>query len=276
MRKLVVAPVLTRRHALGALAAGASVLPSTLQAQGTNVRPPLLPAANVCMLTPRAVEGPFYFDPRLERGDITEGKPGVPLGLELQVIEGGNCMPVKDARVDIWHADALGCYSGYAGQSDTRDVSTVGERFLRGTQFSDQTGRVKFATIYPGWYQGRTTHIHCKVFLDNETVLTTQLYFPDALSEYIYGKVKPYSTRRRQRDTVNATDGVLKSSDEGHASFVAIKEEPGRYLAALVIGVDRTARHTDGFAPNGPPPEGFAPPSAAPRGLLVPGIVKEE
>ncbi len=82
------------------------------------------------------------------------------------------------------------------GRATGRDVSTNGEKFLRGTQMTDAAGSVSFRTIYPGWYRGRTAHIHFKVFLDTKTVLTGQLYFPDALSEFIYTSVPPYTSAR--------------------------------------------------------------------------------
>ncbi len=234
-------PAVTRRQTLAALtASGAAALPFGAQAQEAATRR-LLPGANVCVLTPRTIEGPYYFDPKLVRADITEGKAGVPLGLMLQVVSAGNCAPLKGARVDVWHADALGYYSGYPGQSDTRNVSTEGDHFLRGTQFCNDDGVVTFSTIYPGWYQGRTTHIHCKIILGDNTVLTAQLYFPDALSEYLYTNVAPYNTRSLKRDTVNASDMLVQSGDADYRSFCGIKEEPGRYLASLIVGVDRDA-----------------------------------
>jgi protocatechuate 3,4-dioxygenase beta subunit len=267
---------LTRRQTLTALTAtGAAAIPIGAQAQPTAMRK-LLAGASVCVLTPRQVEGPFYFDPKLERVDITEERTGVPLGLLLQIVAADDCMPVKGARIDVWHADALGYYSGYSGQSDAHNISTEGGHFLRGTQFSDEAGLVKFTTIYPGWYRGRTAHIHVKVFLDDKTVLTTQLYFPDALSEYLYKNVAPYNTRARERDTVNATDHVVQASDSKHLSFCSIKEEPDRYLASLIVGVDRHATIGAPRGPGGPPPDGMGPPRAASGGArqLVPGIVK--
>ena len=264
----------TRRQTLTAFAAaGATTLPFGAQAQPTATSR-LLPGANVCILTPQTVEGPFYFDPKLERVDITEGKMGVPLGLQLQVVEARDCAPVKGARVDVWHADALGYYSGYDGQSDGRTISTKGQHFLRGSQFSDDAGLVRFTTIYPGWYQGRTTHIHCKIFLDDRTMLTAQLYFPDALSEYIYKNVRPYNARVRDRDTINTTDMLVRADDASRASFCSIKEEADRYLASLLIGIGRDAiPAADRGPPSGPPPGGGGPRRALPRGSLVPGIV---
>jgi protocatechuate 3,4-dioxygenase beta subunit len=229
-------------------------------------------------MTPEAVEGPFYFDPALLRTDITEGKPGIPLRLKVQVIEGATCRPIKDARVDIWHADATGHYSGYDRQGDDGRVSTKGLKFLRGTQMTSSVGEVTFRTIYPGWYRGRTAHIHIKVYLDETSVLTGQLYFPDALSEYIYTAVTPYTERSSKRDTLNSTDFIAQG-DKENASFLAIKEEADAYVASVVIGVDRDAkpampgRGPDG-PPPGPPPGAGGPPPPGPlraTGRIVPG-----
>jgi protocatechuate 3,4-dioxygenase beta subunit len=123
-------------------------------------------------------------------------------------------------------------------------VSTRGKAFLRGTQFANDKGEVTFVTVYPGWYRGRTPHVHFKVFLDENSLLTGQIYFPDALSDFIYTNVAPYKDRKAERDTTNATDGVLQHSGGGHESFCSIKEEADHYLASLVIGVDRE-RATD-------------------------------
>jgi protocatechuate 3,4-dioxygenase beta subunit len=204
----------------------------------------ILPEDKACVLTPQAVEGPYYLDPKLVRTDITEGKEGVPLKLLLQVIDTSGCTPLAGARVDVWHSDGVGAYSGYEGQADDQATSTTNQTFLRGTQITDTLGQVTFTTIYPGWYRGRTPHIHLKVFLDEQNVLTGQLYFPDALSEYIYQNVSPYNTRTAERDTVNTTDSVLRGSGGGHESFVNIKEEADYYLASVVLGVDRNATPT--------------------------------
>jgi protocatechuate 3,4-dioxygenase beta subunit len=274
----------TRRQALTGLgiASGVTLTGRRAFAQmeaGTVAK--LLPGANICILTPQAVEGPYYFDPELERADITEAHQGVPLGLLLQVVEASDCSALPGARVDVWHANALGHYSGYQGQGDERDVNTEGKTFLRGTQFTDAGGEVTFATIYPGWYSGRTPHIHFKVFVDDKNVVTGQIYFPDALSEFIYTQVAPYNTRGRERDTTNDRDGVLQSSGGGRETFIAIREEADRYLAALIIGIDREAKPSaakgpGGAPPPGPPPSGSPPgeppPDSGRRGALVPGI----
>jgi protocatechuate 3,4-dioxygenase beta subunit len=220
-------------------------------------------------MTPRMVEGPFYFDPALLRADITEGRPGVPLKLVLQVVEGATCQPISGARVDVWHCDATGQYSGYPGQGDGQNISTKGEKFLRGTQMTGATGEVTFRSIYPGWYRGRTTHIHFKVLLDEKAMLTGQMYFPDALSEYIFANIAPYNTRSAKRDTLNSTDWIA-GADGDHISFVNIREEADGYVATLIIGVNPAAEpEKAGFGrPPGPPPgAGGPPPGGPPPGM---------
>jgi protocatechuate 3,4-dioxygenase beta subunit len=226
-------------------------------------------ADDACILTPQSEEGPYYLDPKLVRADIAEGRPGVPLALRLRVIEAGSCTPIAGARVDIWHCDARGIYSAFPGQGDSHNIDHTGKTFLRGTQMVDGNGWGTFKTIYPGWYAGRATHIHFKVFLDERTVLTGQTFFPEALNEYIYGNVPDYTKRPQQRLVINANDRVAMESDPEHKAYCAVKEERERYVAMLTLAVDRNARvSADGLPPPppGPPPagarEGGRPPKA--------------
>jgi protocatechuate 3,4-dioxygenase beta subunit len=110
-----------------------------------------------CVLTPAQEEGPFYIDLAQVRRDIVEDRRGVPLALTVTVVDSGACEPIRDAAVDVWHCDALGVYSGEPSEG------SEGETYLRGIQLTDGRGRAEFATIYPGQYPGRTTHIHVKV-----------------------------------------------------------------------------------------------------------------
>ncbi|WP_288927759.1 intradiol ring-cleavage dioxygenase [uncultured Maritimibacter sp.] len=225
----------TRRQLLAAFAAspivltGVGVFPRAARAQASSAG---LIAPNVCMVMPETTEGPYYFDPGLVRADITEGRAGVPLDMAIQVVDVA-CDPIADARVDIWHCDAEGNYSGYAQNAGG---DTAGETFLRGTQISDARGVVTFRTIYPGWYPGRTTHIHYKVFLDQRTVLTSQVFFPDALSQYFYQSVEPYSTHGADRAVMNRNDRIASSVGDG--GYAAIREQSEAYSAQLVVGVD--------------------------------------
>lgn len=154
-----------------------------------------------CVLTPEQTEGPFYLEGHKLRRNVTEGRPGVPLTLQLKVVDASSCAPISGATVDIWHCDAGGVYSGFADGE--------GERFLRGAQATNADGIARFTTIYPGHYQGRTVHIHVKVHLDRQTVLTTQLYFDDEVSDRVFAGGGYPGAAGRQR---NDSDGIYEET----------------------------------------------------------------
>jgi protocatechuate 3,4-dioxygenase beta subunit len=182
------------------------------------------PSNAACVLTPALTEGPFYFDAGLVRRDITEGRPGTPLLLALDVVSAGACSAIRDAVVDIWHCDAVGLYSGYGSEG------TAGDRFLRGVQVTDANGRASFETIYPGFYRGRTIHIHLKIHLNERTAVTSQLFFPESVNDAVMA-TSPYR-EAGARDTRNSTDSIFTS-----ATVLDIAASGGGYAASLVIGV---------------------------------------
>lgn len=266
-----------RRALLASLAAAPAALVGTRPsaAQEAAAGAAGLASSNVCLLAVEVTEGPYYVDRGLTRADIAEGREGVPLDLVLQVVDAA-CAPLAGSRVDVWHCDAAGNYSGFEGQGSDASLDRAGETFLRGTQGTDAAGLVTFRTIYPGWYRGRTTHVHLKVFLDEASVLTGQMFFPDALSQYLYDHVAAYG-RDGARDTVNANDGIAAEAGEG--AYAALREAPGRYVATLVVGVAPSATSASGTGgdgrpgnpPPGPPPSEGEDAVAAPPASLVPG-----
>jgi protocatechuate 3,4-dioxygenase beta subunit len=181
-----------------------------------------------CILTPDAGDGPFYLYPGLIRSDITAGKPGAPLDLALQVVRAGDCATLRNARVDVWHADALGLYSGYAQQSGVGGVSpqtVVGKQDLRGTQFTDADGSIRFRTVFPSWYGGRTPHVHFKVFLNGNQVVASQVFFPDEVNNEVFTTWDPYRQHVSKRTTFNSNDpirqGVFSDVTRSGSSFSA-------------------------------------------------------
>ena len=181
-----------------------------------------------CVLTPEAGEGPFYLDPKLQRSDITSGQAGAPLQLALQVVRAGDCATLANARVDVWQADALGLYSGYEKQSGVGGISTkaaAGQQYLRGTQFTDTAGNVRFRTIFPSWYGGRTPHVHFKVFLGGNEVVASQIFFPDEITREVFAQWQPYREHVSKRTTFNDNDpikqGVLSDVTRQSGSYAA-------------------------------------------------------
>lgn len=250
----------TRRAALAAFALtpAALILPTRVDAQVA--APPETSLKPACTLTAASVPGPFYFDPKLQRADITEGLPGAPLRMKFIVLDAASCTPVSGARVDVWQTRADGLYSGYRGQGDKRNVDTVGTTYLRGTQFADARGETLFRSIYPGWYTVRTTHVHFKIFVDDRDLFTGQMYFPDALSQYVYSNVGAYQ-RKAVRRVFNGND-ELALSDTTRGGFCDVKEEADHYLSTLVVAINRSAAAVMDDSPTPP----FAPRA------IVPGV----
>ncbi|WP_370631378.1 hypothetical protein [Methylosinus sp. Sm6] len=232
--------------------------------------PPVPAAAADAPFTAAAVEGPFYLDLSLSRAEIAEGRPGVPLEIVFTIRDQTGAA-FEGARVDVWHCDALGRYSGFSGQGDGGKTDARGETFLRGTQRAAADGAARFSSVYPGWYPGRTAHVHFKVIDGSTTRLTSQLFLPDALSEYLYANVPAYE-RGRLRDTLNATDAIALQA--GETVQGDLRETARGYVASLIVRVDRTAVRSVELPGGGPPfgiggpPLGFAgrPLRATPEG----------
>ena len=179
-----------------------------------------------CVLAPEMTEGPYYIDGEANRRDITEGRPGTPLQLALTVASVSDCAPVRGATVDIWHSDASGNYSGFGSTSSNKT-------FLRGVQTTDAKGAVTFATIYPGWYQGRAVHIHVKVYAGGTEVHTGQLFFDDAVNGTVF-TAAPYNTRGTGWMR-NAQDGIYNNG--GSQSLVPVTKAGTGYTGAITLGV---------------------------------------
>ena len=167
-----------------------------------------------CVVRPEQTEGPYFVDERLHRSDIrsdpTDGRvsPGTPLALTVLVsrLNAGDCQPLAGAQVDIWHCDALGVYSDVQDP----DFTTIGQKFLRGYQVTDARGEARFVTVYPGWYPGRTVHIHFKIrtapVAKRSFEFTSQLYFDDELTDRVHA-APPYAAKgpriaRNQHDWI--------------------------------------------------------------------------
>jgi protocatechuate 3,4-dioxygenase beta subunit len=220
---------LTRRSSLLGLTGFLLGLVGWRAAESEGARPAGVASGTVsCVLTPEQTEGPYYIAGEKFRRDITEGRPGVPLLLRLRVVDASSCRPIRNAAIDIWHADALGVYSGFGSGARSRT-------FMRGIQRTDANGLARFRTVYPGWYRGRTVHIHVKVHVAGNVVHTGQLYFPDSLTDRVFRR-RPYS-RRPHRTTRNADDFVFAQG--GRRSMLALRKVGSAYVGAIRMGVSR-------------------------------------
>lgn len=197
-----------------------------------------------CVLTPEQDEGPFYIDLARVRRDIVEDRPGVPLALALTVVDANTCEPIRDAAVDVWHCDALGVYSGEPTEG------SAGTTYLRGIQLTDASGEAEFATIYPGQYPGRTTHIHLKVHLGGQrsggaysgghVSHVGQLFTVDRDDAEVFA-LAPYD---RNPAEVTPRDADFIFSGQGGASAVLTLARAGTdlardgFTARATLGVD--------------------------------------
>jgi protocatechuate 3,4-dioxygenase beta subunit len=234
-----------RRRAIGLLAAlGVGALAAACRRSTTTGDPPAAGASPTepgagptggnpdCVLTPETTEGPYYLDLDGVRSDIREDREGAETRLAVTVVDASTCTPLKDAAVDIWHADAAGVYSGF-GAGAARPSSPGGARFLRGTQITGADGVARFVTIYPGWYPGRAVHIHVKVHTGGRDVHTGQLFFSDSFTDGVYAR-PPYAARPGP-DVRNAQDGIFaRAQGSGLVSVAAAGEG---YDASITLGV---------------------------------------
>lgn len=225
--------VVSRRDALGLLsaAAGAALaygcgengVVSPVSASETSAA-----SGAACAVTPSETAGPFPSLTELFRSDIREGKSGTRLSLTVRVVDAGNaCAPVSGANVEIWHVDAAGNYSQYGTQRT--------ETFLRGIQTTDGNGAAVFTTIYPGWYQGRATHIHVEVTRDGRTIKTTQIAFPESVSNAVHA-TGAYASRG-SNPMSNASDGIFADSLSSELVTPSGSVDGG-YTAAFQVGVN--------------------------------------
>ena len=235
--------ILSRREVLATLGAAGVAVVLPFPARGGRLTLPggvLLPA---CVVRPAQTEGPYFVDEKLDRSDIrsdpSNGKvsEGTLLDLTIRVssVNGASCAPIAGAVVDIWQCDAHGVYS------DVRDIdgqfNTVGQKFLRGHQVTGKDGSARFATIYPGWYQGRTTHVHFKVRTNPSgsrgKEFTSQLYFDDAFSDQVFGTAPYVSKGTRTR---NDGDGIFKSQG-GSQLILDVTRAGSGYASTFEIGL---------------------------------------
>jgi protocatechuate 3,4-dioxygenase beta subunit len=211
---------LTRRQALGVL--GVATLARVI---------PVRSALAACDPTPPQTQGPFWLDDNLQRSDVrtdpSDGttRPGVPLTLKLRVTRSdASCAPAAGVQVDIWQCDAGGVYS------DDANTGEPGGRFLRGYQIADAGGGVQFTTIYPGWYPGRTVHIHCRVRAADGVDFASQVYFDDAITDEVL-KTSAYAARG-PRDTTNADDVIFDAS-----TLLALAPDGGGWVGTFDVAL---------------------------------------
>jgi protocatechuate 3,4-dioxygenase beta subunit len=216
----------------------------------------MLSTCTTCRSWAEQDEGPYHREGEPERRDVVEDRDGAALQLGIR-LAGGQGEPLRGAVVEIWQCDALGRYSGFpppessavvTADTASRAAYLPDQTFLRGRQHADAAGMAEFRTIYPGWYPGRTVHIHVMVHTDDR-MLTSQLYFPDPTTDAVFGRA-PYAARPN-RDTTNDRDEILgtggapavldiDAADDGYRAGICLvlpdASEPGRGSSEVGLG----------------------------------------
>ncbi|KAI4950648.1 hypothetical protein J4E91_004533 [Alternaria rosae] len=266
---------------------------------------------NSCVLTPEVTQGPYWVEGELVREDVTEGQEGIPMTLDIQIIDVNTCEPVPQAFLEMWHCNATGVYSGVVAQGNgvgEDDESNLQNTALRGIQQSDKNGVVSFQTVFPGHYTGRATHIHVMSRL-NATVNANstlsgghithvgQMFFDQDLIT-LADTVEPYASNE-QEITSNADDSILaeEAADvDPFVEYVMLGDDISEGLFGwLAFGMDSTSAYnitpaaywTDeggvenensgmGGGPGGAPPSGAMPSGTAmPTGAMPSGSAIE-
>jgi protocatechuate 3,4-dioxygenase beta subunit len=225
---------INRRELIGAMgaAAGAAVAfgcgsSPTSPTETTTTTTTTTGTNSACAVTPTETVGPYPSLTDLFRSDIREGKSGTQLTLTVKVVNvNSSCAAVSGANVEIWHVDAAGNYSQYGSQTT--------QTYLRGIQTTNSNGDVTFTTIYPGWYQGRATHIHLEVTINGRSVKVTQIAFPESINNAVHA-TGAYASRG-SNPMSNASDGIFADSLSSEL-ITPTGDSSGGYSATFQVGV---------------------------------------
>jgi protocatechuate 3,4-dioxygenase beta subunit len=203
--------------------------PTAAAASGTTTATAAASSASgaACTITPNETIGPYPSLVDLFRSDIREGKAGTNLSLTITVVNtANNCSTLENVNVEIWQCDATGNYSQYGSER--------AQTYLRGIQTTNSSGQVTFTTIYPGWYQGRATHIHVEVTRSGSSLKVTQIAFPESVNSQVYG-AGVYASRGAN-PTSNARDGIFADSLDSEMASVSGSPSTG-YTATFTVGL---------------------------------------
>lgn len=197
-----------------------------------------------CVLIPTETAGPFPLDLTANttyfRQAINESKTGVPLNVKIKILGLNNCAPMQNVRVNIWHCDKDGLYSGY---SQTNNPGQAGLTYCRGYQMTDANGVVEFQTIFPGWYSGRICHIHFQVYVSSSYAAISQMTFDVATKNAIYAANSALYTKGADPMSL-ASDNIFSDGYSYQMASLTANSSTGGYDAYLEVTVQGTGTVT--------------------------------
>jgi protocatechuate 3,4-dioxygenase beta subunit len=198
-------------------------------------------APQACTLIPSETAGPFPLDLTDNtfyfRKDVREDRTGTKLTLRMKIIGAQNCSPMQNVRVNIWHCDKDGVYSGYAS------MGTAGQTWLRGYQMTDVNGEVEFITIFPGWYPGRICHIHFQVYVNSQYAAISQLAYIGNEKNNIYALNSTLYTKGDDPMSIEE-DGVFADGYKGQIGQIV--HDSANNTVASFLGVTVQGSGTSG------------------------------
>lgn len=226
------------------LAGIASLLPLSKTQANSEIQTPIKAvdeankcAESICVLIPSETAGPFPLDLTANtvffRKDIHETKTGVPLNVKIKVMGVGNCQPMSNLRVNIWHCDKDGLYSGY---SQSNNQGQAGLTYLRGYQMTNANGEAEFITIFPGWYNGRIAHIHFQVYVSSSYSAVSQMTFDIPTKNAIYAANPSLYTKGADPMTF-ATDNIFSDGYAYQIATLTKNTTTGGYDAYLEVSI---------------------------------------
>lgn len=201
------------------------------------------PTAGTCTVTPSETAGPYPLDlssnSTVYRTAINETQTGLPLNLTFTFVNtSNNCAPIANARIDVWHCNKDGYYSGYSNQPGYLGTqSYAGATWCRGIQLTDANGVVNFTTIFPGWYTPRVTHIHIQVYLSSTLVATTQLAFADSLDSSVYTTNSLYTPHGSNTGVSGIAADMVFSDGYAYQVMTTTGSATTSISASMTIGV---------------------------------------
>ncbi|KAH8682074.1 extracellular dioxygenase [Xylariales sp. PMI_506] len=218
------------------------------------------------VLNPEGEVGPYYVPGEYVRSDVSDDEPGVEIILEAQLIDTNTCEPLVGAWFDIWNCNSTGVYSGVqeSGNGNSADSSNLDNIALRGIQQSDSDGVVKFTSVFPGHYTGRTNHMHVVVHTNateqtNGTITMGnvphigQFFWDQSLIDQVE-ELDPYSTNTNAV-TTNAEDRVFGEQETENTTsdpvfnYVLLGDDLSDGLFQwIVVGVDSSASYTPTYS----------------------------
>ncbi|KAI1358114.1 Intradiol ring-cleavage dioxygenase [Xylaria arbuscula] len=247
---------------------------------------------DTCVLAPIVTQGPYVW-PRSQtlRQDMSENQAGVPLWMDIGVIDVNTCEPLPDVLINLWHCNATGSYSSFTGLSPNTpfpqlleqlgididefvigetDLHTDNTTFLRGMWPSNADGILEMKTTFPGFYVERSLHIHVQAYTDwtihdngtvssGNIVSTGQFFFDEEISAQIMA-LEPYVSHVEVERTLNSVDGIFIQESNGYSPVFSVIPADGQdynngVIGYITIGVDPTANGIDDSLPAGTPPD---------------------